>query len=80
MKDVKTGELKARLKDLYFSRDKGYLIPQPLVDLIETELRTREGILEVWECSRCQTRHELTFVARGISCRCGKIRRTWKAA
>lgn len=72
-------DLRKRLKDLETARKADYLIPQPLVDSIKGEIMAREGIQEVWECDRCEQRMELMIRPKQVSCRCGKIRRVWKA-
>lgn len=73
------GQLKKRLSDAQLLRDTGHLIPEPFFDLLKDEIRKKEGIVEVWECNRCARNLELFVKAVEVSCKCGKIRRIWKA-
>jgi len=76
---VSLTEIRKKLKDLELATTHGYNIPELLVTALKHEIRVREGIVEVWECIQCQSEFQLMVVPTEMSCRCGKIHRTWKA-
>ncbi len=76
---VSLTDLRKQLKSIETAQESGYLIPQPLKDLLLGEIRIREGVVEVWECSQCSHYLEFGIHPKEVSCRCGKIHRTWKA-
>lgn len=73
-------EVRKKLKDLLIAREAGFNVPDLLIDTLQSEILTREGVKEVWECSRCSVSHQMFVPVREVSCRCGKIRRVWQAA
>lgn len=58
----------------------GYVVPEPLVDLVKDQELTKRGVREIWRCN-CGEEYEsptsLTFFNHG----CGKVaRRIWKSS
>lgn len=79
-KEASLTEIRKKLKDLQTAKKAGYNVPDLLVQTFENEIREREGILEVWECSRCGVFAEMSVPVVEFACRCGKVRRTWQAS
>lgn len=72
-------DLRKQLRALETAKAGGYNVPQPMLDLVAGAIRTKEGIVEVWECDRCPQHLEFGIRPKGVSCKCGKVRRVWKA-
>jgi hypothetical protein len=73
LEGVSLTELRKKLRELTIAKEANYKIPEPLIEAIKDEIRSREGLVEVWECSRCQVYFELMVVPTEMSCRCGRF-------
>lgn len=74
---AKLGELRKKLRDLITARDAGYNVPELLVDELESQIREKEGIREVWECSRCLRQQTMFVRATMVTC-CGReAKKVW---
>lgn len=74
--------LENQLNDLMTAKKAGYQIPDPLIDMVRNKLRELEGVLEIWECSRCSQKIEMYVRATEVSHSCrkaknGKMKVVW---
>lgn len=44
---------KKALDNLRFLQEQGIKVPGALLNLVETEVRQKEGVVQVWECKKC---------------------------
>ena len=73
-------DIRQKLRDLLTAKEAGFNVPQMLIETLQSEILTREGVREVWECVRCDEKVHLNLPAIEVACRCGKIRRTWQSS
>lgn len=73
--------LKKQLNDLLVAKDAGFLIPQPMIDLVEEQIRIRRGVQSVYICpnSKCKQKYESFVRIKSLGCQCGYVsKQVWE--
>lgn len=61
-------ELRKKHESLKLAKDRGYKIHPMAIQILENEIRRKEGIVQVWTCEKCKKSVEMFVPARSVEC------------